>query len=137
MLLAYLNELKKESKKSLQNIADGCDMPLSTVSRIFSGDTANPTFNNIMSIVTYLGGSLDELAGISSQPLKKEEKSMYERIIAWREKNIEEKDAQIKKLEATVESLEKKAAKKDRIILTLVVICFALAIVLAIYPGIK
>lgn len=137
MLLAYLNELKKESKKSLQNIADGCDMPLSTVSRIFSGDTANPTFHSIVTIVNFLGGSLDELAGITSQPLKKEEKGMYERIIAWREKNLEEKDMQIKKLEASVEALEKKAAKKDKIILALVVVCFAFAIALAIYPGIK
>lgn len=126
MLNAYLKALKKETGKSLQQIAEGCEIPLSTVSRIFSGDTENPTFHSIAAIVKFLGGSLDELAGIDAPPMKKEEKGMYERIIARHEKSLEEDAARIKKLENANEQKEKR-------IRNLTIICFALAIVIVFY----
>lgn len=126
MLNAYLKELKKESGKSLQHIAEGCEIPLSTVSRIFSGDTENPTFHSIAAIVKFLGGSLDELAGIDTPPMKKEEKGMYERIIARQEKDLEEKAAIIGKQEKTI-------TKKEKIIYALVVACFVIFAALIFY----
>ena len=47
-----------------QEIADRSGVPLSTVSRVFSGRTDNPSFETIRDLVMAMGGSLDELAGI-------------------------------------------------------------------------
>ena len=58
--------------------------------------------------------------------MKKEEKGMYERIIARHEKSLEEDAARIKKLENANKQKEKR-------IRNLTIICFALAIVIVFY----
>lgn len=61
MWLDNLRELKKQSKMSSKQIADGTFMPERTVVRIFNGETANPSITTIIPIINFLGGSFDEI----------------------------------------------------------------------------
>ena len=61
MWLDNLKDLKKQSGLSAKQIAEKTNLPERTVSRIFSGDTANPLTDTLRRIVAVLGGSLDDL----------------------------------------------------------------------------
>ena len=56
-----LNELKKERNATTKMIAEGTNSPHRTVERIFSGETENPSIDTLRRIVSYLGGSLDDI----------------------------------------------------------------------------
>ena len=64
MILAKLQELKAQKKLTNQQIADLSGVPLSTVTRIFNGQTDNPNIQTVEDIVNAMGGSLDEITGI-------------------------------------------------------------------------
>lgn len=64
MILAKLKELKAEKKLTNQQIADLSGVPLSTVTRVFNGQTDNPNIGTIEDIVHGMGGSLDNITGI-------------------------------------------------------------------------
>ena len=61
MWLENINELKKKSKLSINDIAKGTLLPERTIARIFSGETENPTITSLIPIVRFLKGSLDEV----------------------------------------------------------------------------
>lgn len=61
MWLDNLKDLKKQSGMSAKQIAEKTNLPERTVSRIFSGDTANPLMDTLRRIVAVLGGSLDDI----------------------------------------------------------------------------
>jgi transcriptional regulator with XRE-family HTH domain len=61
MWLDNLKELKKEKGVSSKVIAEQTGLPERTVIRIFSGDTPNPYVDTLYRIVTFLGGSLDDI----------------------------------------------------------------------------
>ena len=61
MWLENLKELKRKSGHSSKQIAEGTGLPERTVTRIFSGDTDNPSISTLIPIVNFLGGSLDEI----------------------------------------------------------------------------
>ena len=71
MIIKMLKELKSLKQLTNQQIADLSGVPLSTVSRIFNGQTENPNIQTIADIVGAMGGSLDELLGIR-QPFPQE-----------------------------------------------------------------
>ena len=56
-----LIEFKKRKGVKIKDIAEGTNLPERTVSRIFSGETPNPTIANIIPIAGFLGVSLDEI----------------------------------------------------------------------------
>lgn len=60
-----LNEMKRVSQLTVQQISDRSGVPIGTVSRILTGHTDNPTFVTVRDIVKAMGGSLDDLAGIA------------------------------------------------------------------------
>ena len=64
MILAKLKELKEQKDLTNQEIADLSGVPLSTVTRIFNGQTDNPNIQTVEDIVTAMGGSMDEITGI-------------------------------------------------------------------------
>ena len=64
MILAKLQELKAQKNLTNQQIADLSGVPLSTVTRIFNGQTDNPNIQTVEDIVNAMGGSLDEITGI-------------------------------------------------------------------------
>lgn len=59
--LDNLKELKKMSGMSSAQIAKGTLQPERTVSRIFNGETPNPTIATLIPIINFLGGSFDEV----------------------------------------------------------------------------
>ena len=73
--MPYLEKLKMiKEEKGLTNteIAELGDIPLPTITRVFNGQTLNPTFETFVGISRALGVSLDELAGFKQpdeQPL--------------------------------------------------------------------
>lgn len=61
MWLDRLKELKKERDVTSRLIAEGTNLPPRTIERIFSGDTENPSMDTLRRIVSFLGGSLDDI----------------------------------------------------------------------------
>lgn len=62
MLHHKLQDMRKKRNLTLQYVADRSGHPLSTVSRVFSGETASPGFIIVRDIVYAMEGSLDDLA---------------------------------------------------------------------------
>ena len=83
MLFHRLTQLKEKSGLTNQQIADKSGVPLSTVARIFSGQTDNPTYRNVADIVLALGGSIDAIEGVEHPQEKTPDKmlELYERIV--------------------------------------------------------
>lgn len=88
MYIEKLKALKAAKNFTLQRLADESGIPQSTVSRILSGQTDNPSFQTIATLVKAMDGSLDDLAGI---PRKETgcNAEMYERMLADRDKTIQ------------------------------------------------
>lgn len=59
---AYLQALFTASGKSYRDAEAATGVPLATISRIVRGHTQNPSVDTVTALVTYLGGSMDELA---------------------------------------------------------------------------
>lgn len=63
---AYLQALFVASHKSYRDAEAATGVPLSTISRIVRGLTANPSIDTVTALVVYLGGSMDELANYTA-----------------------------------------------------------------------
>lgn len=85
-----LCELRDKRNLTNQQIADLSGVPVTSVNRILSGQTENPTFANVSDITRALGGSLDELGGLLQG--KGREMSPEERIIAIYASTIRDKN---------------------------------------------
>lgn len=92
MLCDELKALREKRKMTNQQISDASGVPLSSVNRVFSGQTDNPGFLLIRDIVVAMKGSLDEIAGI------KHYSSADDQIIALYERSLANKDRWIKRL---------------------------------------
>jgi transcriptional regulator with XRE-family HTH domain len=70
--LERLRTLKDKSGMTTKQIADKCDIPESTVARIFSGKTPNPTIITVMAMTKAMGGTaadiFDDNAQINTAP---------------------------------------------------------------------
>lgn len=65
--MPYLERLKArkdEKKMTNADIAKLSNIPLATITRIFNGNTPNPTFETVAHIAIAMGMSLDEIAGL-------------------------------------------------------------------------
>ena len=62
-----LRELRDKRGISNHELAELSHVPESTVCRIMSGQTDNPSFSTICDIVTALGGDLNEITGMEAQ----------------------------------------------------------------------
>ena len=60
-MIEKLKTMKKNSQMTNQQIAEKSGVPESTVARIFSGKTPNPTIVTVISIVRAMGGTVDDL----------------------------------------------------------------------------
>lgn len=88
MKTEYLKELKENCKLTTKQISSLSGVPESTISRILSGQTDNPTFDSVCAIVNAMGGSLDKLCGTQTDSDTKAASpllALYEKVIA--EKN--------------------------------------------------
>ena len=98
MYVQKLKELKEKKKLTTQQISDLSGVPASTVSRILSGQTDNPSFQSICDITIAMGGSMDELVGIS-QLNGENEKMKYDSDAAFIQLYRERMDEKDKELE--------------------------------------
>ncbi len=94
MLSEELKSLKDKSNMTAQQIADKSGIPLSTVTRILSGRTQDPTFSVVSAIVAALHGSLDALVGIDPPDAPPSD----ERLIRLYKEVISAKDKWLKRL---------------------------------------
>lgn len=63
----YLSMLIERSGQTYQEIDDGSGIPKATINRLARGLTQNPQAQTVTRLVEYLGGSMDELAGIQKE----------------------------------------------------------------------
>lgn len=129
--MPYVEKLKmiKEDKSlSLADIARVGDIPLATVTRVFNGQTPNPTFETITRIAIGMGVSLDELAGFK-QPDAPPVASPIESALNTSAELLSEKDKWIAKL---TEGIERERKEKHMIMMTLLVVVAFVLIVLAV-----
>ena len=70
--LERLRMLKDKSGMTTKQIADKCDIPESTITRIFSGKTPNPTIITVMAMTKAMGGTaadiFDDNAQVNTNP---------------------------------------------------------------------
>lgn len=98
MLLQKIQTLKDESKMSYQEIADKSGVPLSTVKRIFSGQTPDPGYTSVIAIIEAMGGSGEDLKADSEpepspahKPADFVSRQSVERLCAVYEKSLKDK----------------------------------------------
>lgn len=82
MLKEDLNELKDKRNMTLQDIADKSGVPLSTVKKIFNGNTRDPGYLSLKPILDVLQEDKDELE------TKSDTIDLYERMIKHKNKWI-------------------------------------------------
>ena len=71
-IIDRLKALKVKSGMTSAQIAKVCDIPESTVTRIFAGKTPNPTVSTVVSMTKAMGGTaadiFDDNAQVNTQP---------------------------------------------------------------------
>ena len=70
MILSKLKEIKAAKKLTNQQIADLSGVPLSTITRVFNGQTDNPNIGTIEDIAKGMGVTLDDVTGIKQSEEK-------------------------------------------------------------------
>lgn len=94
-----LNQMKKKSGLTTQQTSDQTGVPASTITRMLTGETEEPTFSNIAKVVKVWGGSLDELVGIPPKTaVETKTINSDERIINLYERSLTSKNGWIKRL---------------------------------------
>ena len=63
-IVETLKNMKSEQNLTLQQISSASGVPISTVNRILSGQTENPSFRDVAAIVAAMDGSLDAITGL-------------------------------------------------------------------------
>lgn len=98
MITEKLVELKEKSSLTNQQISELSGVPTSTITRILSGQTDNPSFQTINDIVVAMGGSLDEITGNSSQKQPNKKEDVHERLIKFYQDALAHKNKWIRTL---------------------------------------
>jgi transcriptional regulator with XRE-family HTH domain len=119
--MPFVDKLKAiRDEKHLTNveIARIADTPLATITRVFNGQTPNPTFETISRIAIAMGVSLDELTGLKptdAPPVP----SRIETALNSYSDILREKDDRIKELQE-----EKRLERKEKHRIMGVLVCF-------------
>lgn len=99
MLLQKMQEMKDETKMTYQDIANKSGVPLSTVKRIFSGQTPDPGYTSVISIIEAMRGSDDDIKhSNTAQPNNLVPRQSVERLCSVYERSIADKNKLIKAL---------------------------------------
>lgn len=67
MWINTLNEMKKESGKTIEEISDQSGVPKGTLNKIFAGQTKDPKYTTLKQIVNCLGYTVDDLERIDTK----------------------------------------------------------------------
>ena len=100
MLIKKMQNLKDETKMSYQDIADKSGIPISTVKRIFSGQTPDPGYTSVLAIIEAMGGTAEDMKDDTPKEQKSEtvSKQSVELLCSVYEHTIADKNKLIKAL---------------------------------------
>ena len=121
--MPYVEKLKvirDEKKITNVEIAKISNIPLATVTRVFNGQTPNPTFETISRIAVALGISLDEIIGLK-EPDEPPVVPRIETALNSYSELLQEKDERIRELKE-----ENERERKDKYRMTCVLICMVI-----------
>ena len=62
-----IRDLKEKSGLTAKELADAADISLSSLNKVLSGETANPSFQMVAAIAAVCCASLDEIAGLTER----------------------------------------------------------------------
>jgi transcriptional regulator with XRE-family HTH domain len=123
MWLDKLKELKSASGMTSKKIAEGTNLPLPTIVRIFSGETNDPRVDTVRRIVAFLGGSLDDVFAESGAVIGDQKLSALSAELECALSELSSARAEVSVLTASntaltaeIELLRLKVAHKDEII---------------------
>lgn len=130
MVSVKLRELKDAKGITNRELSDLTGIPESTIARIMAGQTENPSYSNIADIVTALGGSLDDIAGIPHPVPKMPEEvtKLCDQVIAMNERL----DAQ----NTSLMHIQHIMQVKDKWIKTMFVYCCIITFLLVVFLAI-
>lgn len=129
--LEYFKELKERKNLTAADIAQLADIPVSTVQRIFSGTTPNPTFETISAIAIAVGGSLDEMVGLKSTEKENVPPQIATTLAAY-SALLNEKDLRIREKDDNISYLnnELKSERKEKNTLSVLMFAVLAAIII-------
>lgn len=116
LLHERIQERKRLRKLTNREIAELSGVPETSVSRILSGETANPSYLNVRDIVVALGG--DEDAFFDGAPPAAPARTADAQLIALYEKRLEDKDAALR---------DKNKWIRNLFIVVIILVCFLVA----------
>lgn len=99
MILGKLKELKDAKHLTNQRISDLSGVPLSTVTRVFNGQTDNPNIGTVEDIAKGMGVTLEDITGIKQV---EEKFSPDDNLIQLYKEVLRTKDKYIKFLSTTL-----------------------------------
>lgn len=123
--------MREKNGMPLSELEQLTDISHTTMVRLFSlTDDTSPSFENVLKIVTALGGSLDELtgaktAGMTETPLTR----AYNQLLEEKDKMIAEKDDHIHRLQ---ESSRTQRREKYVLAAVLIAVLAVVAVVLIV-----
>lgn len=68
MWLDILNDMKRRSGKTTEQISDESGIPKGTLNKLFAGQTKDPQYSTIYAVVHSLGYTVDDLAPTEKAP---------------------------------------------------------------------
>lgn len=104
-LVEALREAKSRSGKTNQQLSDETGIPLTTISRLFSGAVSSPGFFVVCPVCAALGLSADALAGLPTHADSPDLEALQAEV-AHKEELIAEKDKAIARLEERSHMME-------------------------------
>ncbi len=141
-----IKEEKARARLTTAQLSEISKVPRSTLEKLFSGETANPSFSTIRDICIALKISLDHVAGIPNyreeddeedEPLHDEMKAMYERMVTEKTETIRSQSETLSNMtrqlhDQTVASAEERDRLRSRYMRIIMLLGIALSSVLAI-----
>lgn len=104
MVYEKLLEMKKDAHLTNQQVADLSGVPLATVNRILSGQTENPTFDTVVAMAKAMGGSAEELMGISK--VEEVETRGYDKLAELHRQHIYQYEEHLKTQREHIKSIK-------------------------------
>lgn len=130
ILIDKIREIKKSKHLSNEDISEMTHIPETTVSRILSGASKRPGFENVLTIAIALGISVDKILSVAlpgEEPPKEVETVVesYDTVLKVKDDLLESKDKLIEELHETHERYKRNNTRLTTVVFVLgAVLCF-------------